>query len=179
MAFERGPSFDDSYPVGKFGKIINTNGHDRINRWVHFGDRSGVVQQGTMLLEKKGCQAGWRKDAPTQPIPSILRIPWRIRSKVTHHEGVNLEGIFQSLFTYLIEIYLLAEHRRHQILPGLVRDGDIGFQGIVLHLSTSTAYLYRRYDNLLLPEHGRSAPPCQESGARGWLLFRRYNPKER
>ena len=25
---------------------------------------------------------------------------------------------------------LLAEHRRHQILPGLVRDGDVGFQGI-------------------------------------------------
>jgi len=29
--------------------------------------------------------------------------------------------------------------------------------------STSTAYNYRRYDNLLLPEHGRSAPPCKES----------------
>ena len=29
-------------------------------------------------------------------------------------------------------IYLLAEHRRHQILPGFVRDGDIGFQRIVV-----------------------------------------------
>ena len=35
----------------------------------------------------------------------------------------------------------------------------------VLHLSTSTVYLYRRYGNLLLPEHGRSAQPCKESGA--------------
>ena len=64
----------------------------------------------------------------------------------------------------IFQVYLLAEHRHHQILPGLVSDGDIGFQGIVPHLSTSTAYLYRRYDNLLLPKHGRSAPPCQESG---------------
>ena len=48
------------------------------------------------------------------------------------------------------DIYLFAEHRRHQILPGLVYYGDIGFQGIVPHLSTSTAYLCG-YDHLLLP----------------------------
>ena len=30
--------------------------------------------------------------------------------------------------------------KKINILPGLVRDGDIGFQGIVPHLSTSTAY---------------------------------------
>ncbi len=35
------------------------------------------------------------------------------------------------LFFYHSGIYLLAKHRRHQILPGLVRDGDIEFQGIV------------------------------------------------
>ena len=45
----------------------------------------------------------------------------------------------------------------------------------VPHLSTSTAYLYRRYDNLLLPGYGRSAPPCKESGARAWLLLRRHH----
>ena len=66
----------------------------------------------------------------------------------------------------------LSQSHRHadsvhdyHLLSGLVRDGDIGFQGIILHLCTSAAYLYRRYDNLLLPEHGGSAPPCQESGA--------------
>ena len=64
----------------------------------------------------------------------------------------------------IFQVYLIAEHRHHQILPGLVRDGDIGFQGIVLHLCTSAAYLYRRYDNLLLPEQPRSAPSCKETG---------------
>ena len=64
----------------------------------------------------------------------------------------------------IFQVYLFAEHRRHQILPGLVRGNDVEFQGIVLYLSTSTAY-FCGYDNLLLPEHGRSAPPCQESGA--------------
>ncbi len=28
-------------------------------------------------------------------------------------------------------IYLLAEHRRHQILPGRVRYGDTGLQGLL------------------------------------------------
>ena len=32
-------------------------------------------------------------------------------------------------------IYLLPKHRRHQILPGLVCDGDIGFQGIVVFVT--------------------------------------------
>ena len=35
----------------------------------------------------------------------------------------------------IFQVYLLAEHRRHQILPGLVRDGDIGFQGIVVFVT--------------------------------------------
>ena len=35
----------------------------------------------------------------------------------------------------ICSIYLLAEHRRHQILPGLVRDGDIGFQRIVVFVT--------------------------------------------
>ena len=36
------------------------------------------------------------------------------------------------LILLVFGLYLFAEHRRHQILPGLVRDGDIGFQGIIL-----------------------------------------------
>ena len=47
--------------------------------------------------------------------------------------------------------FISSEVCFHHLLPGLVRDGDIGFQGIVPHLSTSTAYLYRLYDHLLLP----------------------------
>ena len=43
--------------------------------------------------------------------------------------GVEFDGCLSSRLNGL---YLLAEHRRHQILPGLVRDGDIGFQGIVV-----------------------------------------------
>ena len=35
----------------------------------------------------------------------------------------------------ICSIYLLTEHRRHQILPGLVRDGDIRFQGIVVFVT--------------------------------------------
>ncbi len=35
----------------------------------------------------------------------------------------------------IFQVYLFAEHRRHQILPGLVRDGDIGFQGIVVFVT--------------------------------------------
>ena len=35
----------------------------------------------------------------------------------------------------ICSIYLLTEHRRHQILPGLVRDGDIGFKGIVVFVT--------------------------------------------
>ena len=38
----------------------------------------------------------------------------------------------------ICRIYLLTEHRRHQILPGLVRDGDIGFQGIILFVTGKT-----------------------------------------
>ena len=64
----------------------------------------------------------------------------------------------------LFNLILIFSYRKKDLLPGLVRDGDIGFQGIVPHLSTSAAYLYRRYDNLLLPEQPRSAPSCKESG---------------
>ena len=32
-------------------------------------------------------------------------------------------------------VVLFAEHRRHQILPGHVRDGDIGFQGIIVFVT--------------------------------------------
>ena len=89
-------------------------------------------------------------------------------------------------------IYLLAEHRRHQILPGLVCDSDIGFQRIVIfvtgeghqassvpHLSTLTAYLYSRYDHLLLLDHWRSAPSCEKGGESGIsrLLLRRHHIK--
>ena len=35
----------------------------------------------------------------------------------------------------ICSIYLLTEHRRPQILPGLVRDGDIRFQGIVVFVT--------------------------------------------
>ena len=35
----------------------------------------------------------------------------------------------------IFQVYLLAEHRRHQILPGLVRDGDIGFKRIVVFVT--------------------------------------------
>ena len=78
-------------------------------------------------------------------------------------------------FPFQLICFISSEVCFHHLLPGLVRNGNIGFQGIVLHLSTSTAYLYRRYDNLLLPEYGRSAPPCQESGARAGLLLRQYH----
>ena len=80
-------------------------------------------------------------------------------------------------FPFQLICFISSEVCFHHLLPGLVRNGNIGFQGIVLHLSTSTVYLYRRYDNLLLLDHRRSAPPCEEGGegSISRLLLRRHH----
>ena len=65
----------------------------------------------------------------------------RKRARILLFQGTRLtaEFLFSKRFNSCEidrrSIYLFAEHRRHQILPGLVRDGDIGFQGIVVFVT--------------------------------------------
>ena len=54
-----------------------------------------------------------------------------------------------------------TEHRRHQILPGLVRDGYIGFQGIVLLVAGETHHdLWRHTFFQSMHHKGSSCSVC-------------------
>ena len=80
----------------------------------------------------------------------------------------------------IFQVYLLAEHRRHQILPGLVRDGDIGFQGIVVFVTSEGHHNLGRHSLFkCVDDEGSSCCVCPSLKNGGTIngRFHRTNTK--